>query len=301
MSELVVGAPSDLIWTQKTPEMNELETNKKHLKIWAHNFEKQKSYRDLILLPQIAKRGNSAGGGLTQLFKNCVEIAWRGSLCEPDGEKTYTAFCILWLVQNLSPNRGHTSRNNSPTLTKPVKPIFDCCQIHFDFALIFQRFHRVLFHSLTSANERSKDGVLGKPSRATLNAGRRGCTPTQPLQGRNLSMSPKLFHFRIQNLGCCTRPSLCGSSGKVIFSKRGKWIDRKGISGIHLSSSSSVNFVWFGWLARTLNSFCSNYIFFKIWHHWHQDGIKQYRRGEVGMFETKDAIQTILSSLAFTA
>ena len=28
---------------QKTPEMNELETNKKTLKIWAHHFEKQKS------------------------------------------------------------------------------------------------------------------------------------------------------------------------------------------------------------------------------------------------------------------
>ena len=30
--------------TQKTPEINELERKKKSLKIWAHNFEKQKSY-----------------------------------------------------------------------------------------------------------------------------------------------------------------------------------------------------------------------------------------------------------------
>ena len=30
--------------SQKTPEMNELETNNIFLKIWAHNFEKQKSY-----------------------------------------------------------------------------------------------------------------------------------------------------------------------------------------------------------------------------------------------------------------
>ena len=29
--------------SQKTPEMNELETDKTFLKIWAHNFEKQKS------------------------------------------------------------------------------------------------------------------------------------------------------------------------------------------------------------------------------------------------------------------
>ena len=29
--------------TKKTPEMNELETDKIALKIWAHNFEKQKS------------------------------------------------------------------------------------------------------------------------------------------------------------------------------------------------------------------------------------------------------------------
>ena len=30
--------------TFRTPEMNELETDKFPLKIWAHNFEKQKSY-----------------------------------------------------------------------------------------------------------------------------------------------------------------------------------------------------------------------------------------------------------------
>ena len=31
------------IFGQKTPEMNELEPYKNSLKIWAHNFEKQKS------------------------------------------------------------------------------------------------------------------------------------------------------------------------------------------------------------------------------------------------------------------
>ena len=29
---------------EKTSEINELDTDKKALKIWAHNFEKQKSY-----------------------------------------------------------------------------------------------------------------------------------------------------------------------------------------------------------------------------------------------------------------
>ena len=34
---------------EKTPEMNELEPGLKSLKIWAHNFEKQKSYSLLKL------------------------------------------------------------------------------------------------------------------------------------------------------------------------------------------------------------------------------------------------------------
>ena len=33
-----------MVQTQKTPEINELESALKILKIWAHNFEKQKSY-----------------------------------------------------------------------------------------------------------------------------------------------------------------------------------------------------------------------------------------------------------------
>ena len=38
------GYPSrDELWTQKTPEINELEPRVNILKIWAHNFEKQKS------------------------------------------------------------------------------------------------------------------------------------------------------------------------------------------------------------------------------------------------------------------
>ena len=31
-------------WTQKTPEMNELESDKQNLKRWDSNFEKQKNY-----------------------------------------------------------------------------------------------------------------------------------------------------------------------------------------------------------------------------------------------------------------
>ena len=38
---------SEATFEEKTPEMNELETCKKILKIWAHNFEKQKSYRHI--------------------------------------------------------------------------------------------------------------------------------------------------------------------------------------------------------------------------------------------------------------
>ena len=41
-SEVVLGTPWDEIWRQKTPEMNELETDTISLKISAHNFEKQK-------------------------------------------------------------------------------------------------------------------------------------------------------------------------------------------------------------------------------------------------------------------
>ena len=41
-----VGGPSSwlkMLKIKKTPEMNELEPDKNSLKIWAHNFEKQKS------------------------------------------------------------------------------------------------------------------------------------------------------------------------------------------------------------------------------------------------------------------
>ena len=39
-----VGTPSpDEPEHKKSPEMNELEPDKQSLKIWAHNFEKQKS------------------------------------------------------------------------------------------------------------------------------------------------------------------------------------------------------------------------------------------------------------------
>ena len=37
------GTPRGWIFSQKTPEMNELEPDNKSLKIWAHNFEKHKS------------------------------------------------------------------------------------------------------------------------------------------------------------------------------------------------------------------------------------------------------------------
>ena len=41
---LSCGIPLEIEFSQNTPEMNELEPNKKSLKIWAHNFEKQKSW-----------------------------------------------------------------------------------------------------------------------------------------------------------------------------------------------------------------------------------------------------------------
>ena len=41
---LSCGTPLEIEFSQNTPEMNELEPNKKSLKIWAHNFEKQKSW-----------------------------------------------------------------------------------------------------------------------------------------------------------------------------------------------------------------------------------------------------------------
>ena len=43
-SEVEVDTPSwDESGQKNTPEMNELETDKIAMKIWAHNFEKQKS------------------------------------------------------------------------------------------------------------------------------------------------------------------------------------------------------------------------------------------------------------------
>ena len=41
--------PPEMDSQEKTPEMNELEPGLKSLKIWAHNFEKQKSYSLLKL------------------------------------------------------------------------------------------------------------------------------------------------------------------------------------------------------------------------------------------------------------
>ena len=41
---LSCGTPLEIEFSQNTPEMNELEPNKKSLKIWTHNFEKQKSW-----------------------------------------------------------------------------------------------------------------------------------------------------------------------------------------------------------------------------------------------------------------
>ena len=40
--------PSNSSEIQKTPEMNELESDKQNLKRWAHNFEKQKNESNLI-------------------------------------------------------------------------------------------------------------------------------------------------------------------------------------------------------------------------------------------------------------
>ena len=39
----LMGTPPEMCQTQKTPEMNVSDRDKKSLKIWAHNFEKQKS------------------------------------------------------------------------------------------------------------------------------------------------------------------------------------------------------------------------------------------------------------------
>ena len=44
----VCTASWDELGHQKTPEMNELEVDKYAVQIWAHNFEKQKSWSDLI-------------------------------------------------------------------------------------------------------------------------------------------------------------------------------------------------------------------------------------------------------------
>ena len=41
--ELGDSEHNKVIFIQKTPEMNELDTDKKSLKIWDHNFEKYKS------------------------------------------------------------------------------------------------------------------------------------------------------------------------------------------------------------------------------------------------------------------
>ena len=40
---MVMGTPPEMRQTQKTLEMNVSDRDKKSLKIWAHNFEKQKS------------------------------------------------------------------------------------------------------------------------------------------------------------------------------------------------------------------------------------------------------------------
>ena len=40
--------PYEFSQSQKTPEMNELETDKTFLKIWAHNFKYSLTYIDLL-------------------------------------------------------------------------------------------------------------------------------------------------------------------------------------------------------------------------------------------------------------
>ena len=41
---------------QKTPEINEYNRDKKYMKIWAHNFEKQKSYISLRFFFRVKKK-----------------------------------------------------------------------------------------------------------------------------------------------------------------------------------------------------------------------------------------------------
>ena len=58
----VMGTPHESPKSQNTPEMNELEFTKTFLKIWASNFENQKSYSsfkiDFFLCEQIDPSGN---------------------------------------------------------------------------------------------------------------------------------------------------------------------------------------------------------------------------------------------------
>ena len=51
---------------QKTPEMNELEPDNNFLKIWTHNFEKQKSWSNLKKLekkPGFFQNSYTSGAG----------------------------------------------------------------------------------------------------------------------------------------------------------------------------------------------------------------------------------------------
>ena len=68
--EVGVGTPSsDGPGHKKTPEMNELEPGYNSLKIWAHNFEKQKSWSK---------------------NKKCLQNDWYFSKNQPPNWKCYT-------------------------------------------------------------------------------------------------------------------------------------------------------------------------------------------------------------------
>ena len=61
-------------WSQKTPEMNELETGEKSLKFWTPNFENQQSYSILKIIKKGLKKSeknrtySSLPGGATHIF-----------------------------------------------------------------------------------------------------------------------------------------------------------------------------------------------------------------------------------------
>ena len=59
--EMVVSTLQRWARTQKTPEMNELESDKQNLKRWASNFEKQKNRAFLWFFLCWKKKGPTAG------------------------------------------------------------------------------------------------------------------------------------------------------------------------------------------------------------------------------------------------